>query len=62
VKGSGGMIYISNLISIGSDVQKLFGWGDFVHRQYGHLIILLLFFQNKECSLIKIANKSYEAG
>jgi hypothetical protein len=46
----------SNLIQIGSGIQKLIGGGDSqTHRQHGDRISLHLFFQNKE-SWLRIKN------
>jgi hypothetical protein len=49
--GSGGIIYVPCFINFGSAIQPLGGGG--VHRQHGHLISLLLFFQNQESGLKK---------
>jgi hypothetical protein len=50
--GSGVMIYIPSFIKIGSGIRKLMGGGGTqIHIQHGDLIILLLFFQNKESRL-----------
>jgi hypothetical protein len=49
VTGSVVVIYISNLITIGSGIEKLKGGG--IHRQHGAIISPLLFLQNKESRL-----------
>jgi hypothetical protein len=46
--GSGAMIYTPDSIKIGSGIQKLIEEDTQTHRQYGDLISLLLFCQNKE--------------
>jgi hypothetical protein len=45
--GSGAMMYISSFIKTGSGIQNFMRGGSFthIHRQHGHLISLLPFFQ-----------------
>jgi hypothetical protein len=53
--GSGAIIYIPSFVKIGSCSRKLMGRGGVHrHRQYGDLISLFSFFENKESMLIKI--------
>jgi hypothetical protein len=51
MKYAGDMIYVPSLIKIGSGIQKLIGENSQTHRQHGDLIILHLFFRNKESRL-----------
>jgi hypothetical protein len=53
--GSVALIHIPSFIKIGSDIQKLIGG---IHRQHGNLIILLLFFKNKEKRLKSLKRPS----
>jgi hypothetical protein len=47
--GSGTVIYIPSFIKIGAGIQKLMGEGNSrTQRQYGELINVFAFFQNKE--------------
>jgi hypothetical protein len=60
--GSDATIYIPSFIKTGSDIQKL--RGEYMHRQHGDLINLLLLLQNKEsstkgCSFTKENSKKY---
>jgi hypothetical protein len=51
---SGAVIYIPSFIKIGSGIQKLIVGGHTdTHKQHGGRVSLLLFFQNKENTLIK---------
>jgi hypothetical protein len=53
---SSSMIYIPSLIKTGTVIWKLIGGGRQTHRQYGDLIGLLLFFENKESRLRRFKN------
>jgi hypothetical protein len=55
---SGAMIYVPNLIKIGSGIQKLIR-GIHRQRQQSGLISLLLFFQKKE-NRLKMARMGFE--
>jgi hypothetical protein len=56
--GSDAVIHIPSSIKIGSGIKKLIGRVSQTRRQHGHLISLLLVFQNRGSRLKTIVRKS----